>query len=128
MAATGCEVDARLLSFAYGLELARQALVAGATEAAGQQLIERHQQAGPTADGLVPDSSASWVPLPFGSPILTPQASASQQPLSVALDPVSGKQDAGKPARRPAPAWLQFAAGGAVGALGCWLLQQSKRK
>ncbi|KAI3433956.1 hypothetical protein D9Q98_003758 [Chlorella vulgaris] len=109
MAATGCAVDARLLSYACGLEHAQHA--SGGLE---QPL----QQAGPPAarvDGsssCTLDSNASWGPLPFGSPIVSP-LSSSALPAAATLTCSTQQQQ-----RR----WPAFAAGVAAGAAGCWLV------
>jgi hypothetical protein len=109
MAATGCAVDARLLSYACGLEHAKQAT--GGLE-------KPLQQTGPPAarmDGsssCTLDSNASWGPLPFGSPIVSP-LSSSALPAAATLSCSTQQQQ-----RR----WPAFAAGVAAGAAGCWLV------
>lgn len=146
MAATGCEVDARLLSYAFGLEHAKEALAAGGAAAAAAAAVPAVPAAaaaaaagagagaGPqpaqrprSSDGL--ESGASWAPLPFGSPILSPQASIMHPPaVSLGSQGPAGTQPAGR--RGPASlagGWPLFVGGVAAGAAGCLLLRAAGR-
>ena len=140
MQRTGCDVDARLLSYAFGLEHAKEAaslVVAAAAAAASKAHRARNhylpaQQAaapaGPAGGGASSSSSSAAVaPLPFGSPVGrgSLEHSRASAPPRLSLDAEAAAAACTLAASggtlRSAP-WLLFVAGATAGSAACWLL------
>jgi hypothetical protein len=114
MAATACEVDARLLSYAYGLHHAMEWMgEAGAAAAAGGRQVQQEN----SLDGL-----DSTLPLPFGSPLTSPHASLAQPADSLPSSQAGNAADKQERGGHGKPSVLLFMAGAAAGVAACLLL------
>lgn len=144
MARTGCDVDARLLSYAWGIEHAKEAAalaVAAAAKAAAERSAARPIPAAAPPAGPASPTASNGTPQPFGSPVVTAmRTTSSNEPPAMPLEgKPPGATGSSRLAAAPvAPAarqgaarlrsllpsgssWLPFAVGVAAGTAGCWL-------